>query len=92
MRLMLSIKAKMTFMRNMSTYSRILRKAGWKKKWDNACEWCKERWKEILITVTYNVPLVKTQMKKIIVTAKTLYSHPKNVSKIYAALHTDLAW
>ena len=40
----------------------------------------------------YNVPLVKTQMKKIIVTAKTLYSHPKNVSKIYAALHTDLAW
>ena len=21
-----------------------------------------------------------------------LYSHPKNVSKIYAALHTDLAW
>ena len=43
-------------------------------------------------TATYNVPLVKTQMKKIIVTAKTLYSHPKNVSKIYAALHTDLAW
>ena len=42
--------------------------------------------------VEYNVPLVKTQMKKIIVTAKTLYSHPKNVSKIYAALHTDLAW
>ena len=42
--------------------------------------------------VKYNVPLVKTQMKKIIVTAKTLYSHPKNVSKIYAALHTDLAW
>ena len=40
----------------------------------------------------YNVPLVKTQMKKNIVTAKTLYSHPKNVSKIYAALHTDLAW
>ena len=40
----------------------------------------------------YNVPLVKTQMKKIIVTAKTLYSHPNNVSKIYAALHTDLAW
>ena len=40
----------------------------------------------------YNVPLVKTQRKKIIVTAKTLYSHPKNVSKIYAALHTDLAW
>ena len=33
MRLMLSIKAKMTFKRNMSTYSRILRKAGWKKKW-----------------------------------------------------------
>ena len=27
----------------------------------------------------YNVPLVKTQMKEIIVTAKTLYSHPKNV-------------
>ena len=43
-------------------------------------------------TAYYNVPLVKTQMKKIIVTAKTLYSHPKNVSKIYAALHTDLAW
>ena len=43
-------------------------------------------------TANYNVPLVKTQMKKIIVTAKTLYSHPKNVSKIYAALHTDLAW
>ena len=42
--------------------------------------------------IVYNVPLVKTQMKKIIVTAKTLYSHPKNVSKIYAALHTDLAW
>ena len=42
--------------------------------------------------IQYNVPLVKTQMKKIIVTAKTLYSHPKNVSKIYAALHTDLAW
>lgn len=42
--------------------------------------------------VEYNVPLVKTQMKEIIVTAKTLYSHPKNVSKIYAALHTDLAW
>ena len=42
--------------------------------------------------IEYNVPLVKTQMKKIIVTAKTLYSHPKNVSKIYAALHTDLAW
>ena len=51
MSLMLLIRAKMTFMRNMSTYSRILRKAGWKKKWDNACEWCKERWKEILITV-----------------------------------------
>ena len=47
---------------------------------------------EFGITVLYNVPLVKTQMKKIIVTAKTLYSHPKNVSKIYAALHTDLAW
>ena len=44
------------------------------------------------IQAQYNVPLVKTQMKKIIVTAKTLYSHPKNVSKIYAALHTDLAW
>lgn len=44
------------------------------------------------IAEEYNVPLVKTQMKKIIVTAKTLYSHPKNVSKIYAALHTDLAW
>ena len=44
------------------------------------------------LVVVYNVPLVKTQMKKIIVTAKTLYSHPKNVSKIYAALHTDLAW
>ena len=53
--------------------------------------------KSIDVTLTlnqdyYNVPLVKTQMKKIIVTAKTLYSHPKNVSKIYAALHTDLAW
>lgn len=46
----------------------------------------------ILCIAPYNVPLVKTQMKKIIVTAKTLYSHPKNVSKIYAALHTDLAW
>ena len=44
------------------------------------------------VKTEYNVPLVKTQMKKIIVTAKTLYSHPKNVSKIYAALHTDLAW
>ena len=44
------------------------------------------------ICLYYNVPLVKTQMKEIIVTAKTLYSHPKNVSKIYAALHTDLAW
>ena len=44
------------------------------------------------VSAKYNVPLVKTQMKKIIVTAKTLYSHPKNVSKIYAALHTDLAW
>ena len=48
--------------------------------------------REIAANVDYNVPLVKTQMKKIIVTAKTLYSHPKNVSKIYAALHTDLAW
>ena len=47
---------------------------------------------DFLISIGYNVPLVKTQMKKIIVTAKTLYSHPKNVSKIYAALHTDLAW
>ena len=47
---------------------------------------------EEYIDACYNVPLVKTQMKKIIVTAKTLYSHPKNVSKIYAALHTDLAW
>ena len=47
---------------------------------------------EASIEAKYNVPLVKTQMKKIIVTAKTLYSHPKNVSKIYAALHTDLAW
>lgn len=46
----------------------------------------------IFTAANYNVPLVKTQMKKIIVTAKTLYSHPKNVSKIYAALHTDLAW
>ena len=46
----------------------------------------------MLVVSLYNVPLVKTQMKKIIVTAKTLYSHPKNVSKIYAALHTDLAW
>ena len=46
----------------------------------------------VLSAANYNVPLVKTQMKKIIVTAKTLYSHPKNVSKIYAALHTDLAW
>lgn len=48
--------------------------------------------KEVKCNTKYNVPLVKTQMKKIIVTAKTLYSHPKNVSKIYAALHTDLAW
>lgn len=48
--------------------------------------------KDLLSEIAYNVPLVKTQMKKIIVTAKTLYSHPKNVSKIYAALHTDLAW
>ena len=48
--------------------------------------------KGFIIAAGYNVPLVKTQMKKIIVTAKTLYSHPKNVSKIYAALHTDLAW
>ena len=47
---------------------------------------------EVIVSDPYNVPLVKTQMKKIIVTAKTLYSHPKNVSKIYAALHTDLAW
>ena len=47
---------------------------------------------ELFYGIMYNVPLVKTQMKKIIVTAKTLYSHPKNVSKIYAALHTDLAW
>ena len=47
---------------------------------------------EMKRSTVYNVPLVKTQMKKIIVTAKTLYSHPKNVSKIYAALHTDLAW
>ena len=47
---------------------------------------------ELDASAKYNVPLVKTQMKKIIVTAKTLYSHPKNVSKIYAALHTDLAW
>ena len=23
-----------------------------KEKWDSACEWCKEHWKEILITVT----------------------------------------
>ncbi|WP_278869978.1 hypothetical protein [Ruminococcus bicirculans (ex Wegman et al. 2014)] len=22
------------------------------EKWDSACEWCKEHWKEILITVT----------------------------------------
>ena len=56
-----------------------IEKSWLEEKWDSACEW-------------YNVPLVKTQMKKIIVTAKTLYSHPKNVSKIYAALHTDLAW
>ena len=47
---------------------------------------------KVATLANYNVPLVKTQMKKIIVTAKTLYSHPKNVSKIYAALHTDLAW
>lgn len=47
---------------------------------------------QYIFNAVYNVPLVKTQMKKIIVTAKTLYSHPKNVSKIYAALHTDLAW
>lgn len=53
---------------------------------DGKCEMLKNG------TKLYNVPLVKTQMKKIIVTAKTLYSHPKNVSKIYAALHTDLAW
>lgn len=50
------------------------------------------KYKNKQYSVLYNVPLVKTQMKKIIVTAKTLYSHPKNVSKIYAALHTDLAW
>ena len=68
--------------------------------------WCKSEYKDTLkyfsfvngkggdggVEAYYNVPLVKTQMKKIIVTAKTLYSHPKNVSKIYAALHTDLAW
>ena len=57
---------------------------------------CEEAYNSIVngcdYDLIYNVPLVKTQMKKIIVTAKTLYSHPKNVSKIYAALHTDLAW
>ena len=54
---------------------------------------CFTLWNDKALTKDYyNVPLVKTQMKKIIVTAKTLYSHPKNVSKIYAALHTDLAW
>lgn len=55
----------------------------------------KDKKNELMVSlydILYNVPLVKTQMKKIIVTAKTLYSHPKNVSKIYAALHTDLAW
>ena len=31
MPLMLSIRARMTFKRNMSTYSRILIKAGWKR-------------------------------------------------------------
>ena len=54
---------------------------------------CFTLWNDKALTKDYyNVPLVKTQMKKIIVTTKTLYSHPKNVSKIYAALHTDLAW
>ena len=54
---------------------------------------CFTLWNDKALTKDYyNVPLVKTQMKKIIVTANTLYSHPKNVSKIYAALHTDLAW
>lgn len=54
--------------------------------------WKNKKIKHWMLIAFYNVPLVKTQMKKIIVTAKTLYSHPKNVSKIYAALHTDLAW
>ena len=29
-----------------------MRKAGWKKKWDNACEGCKEGWEEIRKTGT----------------------------------------
>ena len=61
------------------------------RKYDKICNQRKEHLNNTT-QIIYNVPLVKTQMKKIIVTAKTLYSHPKNVSKIYAALHTDLAW
>ena len=29
-----------------------MKKSWLEEKWDNACEWCKEHWKEILITVT----------------------------------------
>ena len=29
-----------------------IEKSWLEEKWDNACEWCKEHWKEILITVT----------------------------------------
>ena len=29
-----------------------IEKSWLEEKWDNACEWCKECWKEILITVT----------------------------------------
>ena len=42
----------MTFMRNMRTYSRRLRKAGWNKKLDNAFDCFKYLLKEILITLT----------------------------------------
>ena len=29
-----------------------IEKSWLEEKWDSACEWCKEHWKEILITVT----------------------------------------
>jgi len=84
----------MRYVRHTVDYNSIVAMGSYHIKISNAT-YLKDK-KELYFALSakeeYNVPLVKTQMKKIIVTAKTLYSHPKNVSKIYAALHTDLAW
>ena len=45
-------KSKNDFYEKYEYLKPYIEKSWLEEKWDNACEWCKEHWKEILITVT----------------------------------------